>query len=300
MELRPAGPFSLAASGRFLEGFAPASYGGPAVTGHLHLAFIVDGTDSPVGVCCRQKRDPQGSVEVESFGEARPEAVRAQVRRILSLDVDGSGFSKVGKLDHVIGALQARYPGLRPVLFFSPYEAAAWAIIGARISIRQAARVKATMAERLGRKVDVHGERLHAFPDPTRLSQLDTFPGLFARKPEWLRGVAQAALDGQLDADRLRSLPTDEALAELRSIPGIGPFSAELILLRGAGEPDAVPTAEPRLRRAVGRAYGRPEPSDEELIAIADGWRPYRTWAALLLRMALEDETGEIAGRRSA
>jgi DNA-3-methyladenine glycosylase II len=67
---------------------------------------------------------------VESFGKAAPEAVRDHIRRILSLDVDGSGFPEVGVRDPVVGELQVRYPGLRPVLFYSPYEASAWAIIG--------------------------------------------------------------------------------------------------------------------------------------------------------------------------
>jgi DNA-3-methyladenine glycosylase II len=61
----------------------------------------------------------------EVFGDADPEAVRDQVARILSLDVDGSGFPAVGRRDPVVGGLQARWPGLRPVGFFSPYEAAA-------------------------------------------------------------------------------------------------------------------------------------------------------------------------------
>ena len=58
--------------------------------------------------------------------------MRSQVERILSLDVDGSGFLAVGKRDPVVGELQRRYPGLRPVGFWSPYEAAAWTIIRPR------------------------------------------------------------------------------------------------------------------------------------------------------------------------
>jgi DNA-3-methyladenine glycosylase II len=63
-------------------------------------------------------------------------AIRDQVARILSLDLDGSGFAAVGRADPVVAGLQRRYPGLRPVSFWSPYEAAAWAIIGQRIRIR--------------------------------------------------------------------------------------------------------------------------------------------------------------------
>ena len=89
---------------------------------------------------------------------------------------------------------------------------------------------------------------VHAFPSPMRLAELDTFPGLAGRKPEWLRSLAQAALVGQLDAARLRAMPHEVAMTDLKKLPGIGDFSAGLILLRGAGDPDAVPGQEPRRR----------------------------------------------------
>ena len=180
------------------------------------------------------------------------------MERILSLDVDGSGFTEVGELDPVVGEIQRRYPGLRPVGFWSPYEAAAWTIIGHRIRITQAAALKARIAERLGEPVSFGGRVVHAFPSPQQLAKLDAFPGLAGRKPEWLRSLARAALDGQLDTARLRALPVGDALADLKKLPGIGDFSAGLTLLRGAGAPDAVPAAEPRLARAVTRA-ARPD-----------------------------------------
>jgi DNA-3-methyladenine glycosylase II len=297
--LVPRGAFSLAASIRFLEGFTPAAYAGSA-DAVLELAFPVEGSWRTVGVRVRQ--DPAGvTAEVVSPGELGAElaaAVRAQVERILSLDVDGSGFPAVGDRDPVVGEAQRRYPGLRPVGFWSPYEAGAWTIIGHRIRITQAAAIKARIAERLGEPVSFGGRVVHAFPSPQRLAELDTFPGLAGRKPEWLRSLAQAALDGQLNAARLRAMPQEEAMADLKKLPGIGDFSAGLILLRGAGDPDALPGQEPRLARAVALAYGLPGPATpEQLRQISENWRPYRTWVTVLMRTQLEDETGEITGR---
>lgn len=291
-ELHPQGLYALAASARFLEGFVPASYDG-AASGHLHLAFVAD-DGAMAGVCVHEEG---GGVVGEVIGDADAGVVRAQVARILSLDLDGGGFPKVGKRDPVIGRLQARYPGLRPVLFYSPYEAAAWALIGHRIRIAQAAGIKARMAQELGPAVVLHGERLHAFPGPARLADLDAVPGLTAQKVDRLRSLGRAAAGGALDAIHVRALPAEKAIARLKELPGIGDFSAQLILLRGAGEPDHLPTAEPRLGRAVARAYGLDhQPSEAELAGIADAWRPYRTWATLLLRTMLEDDTHEIAG----
>lgn len=103
---------------------------------------------------------------------------------------------------------------------------------------------------------------------------------------------------GALNAAQLRSLGPERALDELQALPGIGPFSAELVLLRGAGEADHLPAAEPRLQRAVALAYGDERKATRaEVAQRAERWRPYRTWVAVLLRSALEDETGAIAGR---
>jgi DNA-3-methyladenine glycosylase II len=293
--LRPRGPYSLAASARFLEGFAPAAHEA-APEGHLHLAFPGP-QGEPAGVCLCQEED-SGLVLGDVFGNADPDFVGAEAQRILSLDHEGTGFAGVGERDPVVGRLQARFAGLRPVLFLSPYEAAAWALIGHRIRIVQAAGVKARMAAELGDAVDIHGDVRHAFPPPGRLAGLEAFRGLFGRKAEWLRALGEAAATGVLDAAHLRSLPPQRALAELQDLPGIGPFSAELILLRGAGEADHLPAAEPRLRRAVALAYGdEDEPTQAEVAKRAERWRPYRTWVAVLLRAALEEDTEEIAGQ---
>ena len=286
--LVPQGPFSLAVSIRFLEGFTPASYSG-AADGGLELAFPVEGSWRTVGVRVRQDGgDAAGErgagpvrAEIVSPADAGGDLVaevRPQVERILSLDVDGSGFAAVGERDPVVGDVQRRYPGLRPVGFWSPYEAAAWTIIGHRIRITQAAAIKARIAERLGEPVSFGGRVVHAFPSPQRLAKLDTFPGLAGRKPEWLRSVAQAALDGQLDAARLRAMPHEEAMADLKKLPGIGDFSAGLTLLRGAGRagrgPRAGAAAGPRgrARLRAGRAgHARATPGDQrELAALPD------------------------------
>jgi DNA-3-methyladenine glycosylase II len=286
----PRGPFSLASSIRFLEGFAPAAYTSPR-DAVLELAFPVEGSWETASV---QVRQDGGTVTASVISPQAPgaeliTAVRAQIERILSLDVDGSGFPAVGERDPVVGRLQRRYPGLRPIGFWSPYEAAAWTIIGHRIRIRQAAAIKARMAAQLGEPVTFGDRVVHAFPSPARLASLDSFPGLAGRKPEWLRSVARAALDGELDAARLRGLPREIALKDLKKLPGIGDFSSELILLRGACDPDAVAYHEPRLALAVRDAYGLHGPAaPEQLTEISDGWRPYRTWVTLLLRTQQE------------
>ncbi|GFE20625.1 DNA-3-methyladenine glycosylase family protein [Streptomyces nigrescens] len=306
--LTPAGPFSLASGIRFLEGFGPASYD-HAADGILRLAFPADDGASVVAAAVRQEvRADGGTGTVRAEFTVHPgtphpatavtaeaaanQAVRAQLARILSLDVDATGFPGLAA-DPVVAGLTADHPGLRPVCFHSPYEAATWAIIGNRIRMTQAAAIKARIAHQHGHRVHIAGQTLHAFPTPAALRTITHVPGLTGIKIQRLHALAEAALDGKLDAPHLRALPADHALAELRTLPGIGPFSAELILIRGAGHPDVFPRHEPRVHKAVATAYGLGAPTTDDdvtqLAKIADRWKPYRSWVAFLLRVRAHD-----------
>ena len=283
------GPFSLAASIRFLEGFTPAGYQSSSPD-HLDLAFCGGPLWHPVAARVAERA---GKVMGSYVGDVSPEVVASDITRILSLDVDAREFPDVGQRDAVVARLQSKYPGLRPVCFWTPYEAACWAVIGHRISRVQAAVVKAKMTQQLGHAMVLAGATLSAFPSPQRLVDLEGFPGLSGRKPEWLRGIARATLEGRLDPDALRVLPRAEAIDQLKKLGGIGDFSAELILLRGAGDPDWAPRHEPRLISAMKLAYDRVDLDDDDVVAITSGWAPYRTWVSLLLRVNLEESTHE-------
>ncbi|MFJ9787299.1 DNA-3-methyladenine glycosylase family protein [Amycolatopsis sp. NPDC101161] len=282
-EITVQGEFDLAAAARFLTGFAPA--GRPdAEPGALRVAFPLDGEWTQVGAVLRQ-RSP-GEVAVEVHGPpSSAEAVVAQVRRMCSLDVDGTGFGEVADRDPVVSLLQGLHPGLRPVLFASPYEAACWAVLSHRIWMTQAVRLRRRLAERHGTEVEVGGSVLTSLPAPAVLAKLEYLPGLSGAKMQRLRAIAEAAADGLLDAASLRSMPADEALKQLQVLPGVGRFSAELILIRGAGHPDVFPRAETRLHEIMREAYHLPDAGVEELTAIAETWAPFRSWASFLFRV---------------
>ncbi len=268
--------FALRAAATFASGF-PGTRTSNDDPEAVSFAWPLDGDWRSASVVLHQQgNDIRGEID----GPHTPEIealVRRDVERILCLDVDASQFSAVGRHDPIVGELQKRFAGLRPVLFYTPYEAAAWSIIGQRIQMTQAATIKQRLA-------DEYGER-GAFPPPARLSELASPQrGLTAKKVEQLRQLGAAAITGVLDRDRLLEQRYDDAEKQLRELPGIGPFSAELILIRGMGAPDALPRHENRLHVATRTAYGLP--SNADIDVIADRWRPYRSWVALLLRAA--------------
>jgi DNA-3-methyladenine glycosylase II len=216
------------------------------------------------------------------------EAVLRQVLRIVSLDHPSAPWVAAGERDPVLGALQREHDWLRPVLFHSPYEAAAWSIISARRYRAQAAAVRTRICAELGATPEIAGAAVPAFPLPERLLTAQALPGMGANRVTWLRAVARAALDGKLDAPRLAAMAPGDALADLQQLPGIGPMYATLIQLRATGVVDMLTSTEPRLPEYVAHLYGTgvAAASREEIEHIAEGWRPYRTWAAVLIRAA--------------
>ena len=278
--IHPDGDFSLRASAEFGFGQRHAT----PFRGTMRLAFCVDGYRDHAGVAVTQ--DEHG-VHGEVTGTAPVEEVRAQTARMLSLDVDARGYEAVAARDPVIARVLATAPGLRPPLFHSPYEAAAWCVLSLRWNARQASAIRERFSHAHGRELEVAGENRAAFPTPEQLLAVGSFPGIPEVKLERLHGVARAAANGELDAERLRREDPQAAMARLRRIPGIGPFSASLILIRGSGVSDVPVDQEPRLAETVGRLYGLPGPaSAAELARIEEAWRPFRTWVAVLLRAA--------------
>jgi DNA-3-methyladenine glycosylase II len=278
-------PFSLEAAATFLCAFPPAS-GKVARRGErIQLAFALDGSFAPVAVSLAQR---DGRLDIDFAGSDDAGAVRRQVARILSLDHDGIGWPEVAARDPLVAALVAEVGALRPVCFGSPYEAACWAVLVQRISMAEAARLSEELSSELGAAVRIGGTRLLATPHPRRILEVRSFPGLPTEKLARLHAVARAALAGRLDAAHLRAMPFEQALAELRTLRGIGQWSATHVLLRGAGFADEPAFAEPRVRRAYAAALGlAAEPSDAELLAAAERWRPYRTWVCVLLAASL-------------
>ncbi len=293
ISIQPRGPFDFAAAREFAGGF-PAGLGARAAgDGSILMAFPVEsGTGSAV---IQLTEAPDGSLGGPVFGDGDLAAIERQAARSLSLDHDGSGWPEIGRRDEVIARLQARHGLLRPVCFYSAWEAATSFVIGQRISMAQTRRVKERLADLVGDpvEVEVDGEQqtIRPFPRPARLLELKDVPGLAAVKVERLHGLARAALDGRLDTQMLRELPEEVALARLRELPGIGPWTASGVLTRGCGVADALPLADVISREAVRHFYGLGSaPDDDAWAAIAEAWRPYRMWATVLLHVAWRRE----------
>src|SRR6185437_3647719 len=179
--IRPLGAFSLRESAVF--GFGQRMPVGPRAgpadddrfDGVMRLAFCLDGYTEQVGVELRQV---DAGVHGVVHGTGDLDAIRRQVARCLSLDHDGREFEAVGRRDPVIGRLQQAAPGLRPPLFHSPYEAAAWSVLSARRPARQMMTIRQRLSEAHGASFDLAGQPVAAFPLPEALLEVASFPGI--------------------------------------------------------------------------------------------------------------------------
>jgi AraC family transcriptional regulator, regulatory protein of adaptative response / DNA-3-methyladenine glycosylase II len=206
----------------------------------------------------------------------------ARVRRVFDLAADPDTIGAHLALDPVLAPLVRLRPGLRVPGAWDGFELAVRAIFGQQITVPAATRL-------LGRLVEVHGTPLpamagdgeglsHLFPSPARLAKAD----LATLGMPNARAMAVTSLAQAISADPMifsRSASLEQTVAKLRSLPGIGEWTAQYIAMR---EPDAFPAADIGLMRAMANADGR-RPSPSELLARAESWRPWRAYAALHL-----------------
>jgi DNA-3-methyladenine glycosylase II len=286
LRIEPVGPFSWPLATDFATGWAALRHQASRQGDGVVLSFLSDQTFTPVGVRLNER---SGGIHVQIAEPAAAHAdvakVARQAARIFSLDHDATSYAEVGRRDPTVGKLMQVLPGLRPLNFSSPYECAVWAVLSQRINQNQAASIKKRLIAAHGATFDIGGVEVGCVPAPDELLAVKTFPGIPALKIERLHGVARAALDGALDADRLISLG-DEAPAALRVIPGIGPFWSQGIYMRTCSVTDVWPV-EPLANAALGALHGLgDQPSAEDIARLTDVYRPWRTWVCVLLRFA--------------
>jgi DNA-3-methyladenine glycosylase II len=138
-------------------------------------------------------------------------------------------------------------------------------------------------------------------PSPSELVAVDPnelrTAGLSWRKIGTVRDLAERLVDGRLDEDTLAALPDDDFITALTAIPGIGPWTAQGVLLVALQREDVVLPGDLALRKAIQHAYELDHrPTEQEVLAIAEKWRPYRSLATSYLFASAYD--GEATKRR--
>jgi len=158
------------------------------------------------------------------------------------------------------------------------YGALLFQVAGQQLSVAATRHTLARIQDLFGGHLPAPAELLDV--DPGQLREA----GLSWRKVGTLRELAARLTDGRLDTNILNGLPDDELIAELTAIPGIGPWTAQGALLIALGREDVVLPGDLALRKAVQAAYRLDHlPAQQEVLDIAEKWRPYRSLATSYL-----------------
>jgi AraC family transcriptional regulator of adaptative response / DNA-3-methyladenine glycosylase II len=222
-------------------------------------------------------------MELEVDGAERAEVmgfVRV-ARRLLDLDADPVTIDRVLAADDVLRPLVRAHPGMRLPGAFDGFATTVLAILAQGVTLASARSLAGRIARSHGRVVDVGDPAIgRVFPEPEVLARADlSAVGLAGRRAATIRAVAAAMVEGRiaLDAEADRG----PALATLRAIPGIGPWTTGYVALRIFGDRDAFPPGDAAVRAAF-RRLGLP--SDPASIAArSETWRPWRGYALVHL-----------------
>lgn len=199
------------------------------------------------------------------------------VRRWLDLDAEPVS------VDRALGALAGATPGLRLPGCIDRFELMVRAVLGQQITVAAARTLAGRLVQRFGQALPAHGAGPQwLFPSapalacasPASIGEL----GIIRRRAEALIALAERWPEVEADCNRLAP---QEALQRLTDLPGIGPWTAHYMLMRGWRWPDAFPPGDVVLRRVL--SGEGPLLSPKAYLAAAEAWRPYRSYAVLHL-----------------
>lgn len=200
-----------------------------------------------------------GAIEVRATGRDADRWLPL-VARMLGVDVDLKEWYARSRGIAWLTSLVKALRGLKPPRYPSLWEACAHAILFQQISIHAAAAIMRRTVERLGDSVTLDGVRCVVFPPPERWLETDEATlreaGISRNKISHLRSAATALVEGALDERMLEGMPTPEAAERLRTIRGIGAWSASVVLLRGLGRLDTFPLRDSGVARSLALVSG--------------------------------------------
>jgi len=228
----------------------------------------------------------------------RPQAERGSLQVELSASLAGvvlpvlSGVKRLFDLsaeprriaEH-LGELAAPHPGLRVPGSMDGFETAVRAILGQQVSVKAATTLAGRLAARFGEPMALAPEGLtHLSPTAESIAEAEvaqlTALGLTQARAACVLGLARAVVEGRVSLEPQPDV--EAAMARLQELPGIGEWTAHYLAMRVYAWPDAFPHADLGIRKALGELPPR------QVLQLAEGWRPWRAYAAMHLWKSLE------------
>lgn len=224
---------------------------------------------------------PQDSAELETIAR--------YVREWFDLDTDLVPFYELAEKDLLLHTIIRSFYGLRKMGIPDLFEAICWGIIGQQINLSFAFTLKRRLVETYGKSVTIDGITYHVFPEPDTIAALSVEDmeelRMTVRKREYLIDVARLFVEGKLSKKALLQIGDHKKIEKrLVSIRGIGPWTANYVLMRCLHIPTAFPIDDVGLHNAVKHALGvEQKPSRDELLKLTVGWANWESYATFYM-----------------
>jgi len=228
-------------------------------------------------------------------GQAEPAILAKQIRNVFSLDHDLAAFYAHCEGHGQLTQLGHKFLGARFMRDSSIFAAILGTIISQQINLKFASELRRRLWALAGEPLVVSGNTFYADPTPEAIARLNVHEvralGCSQRKAEYLVGIGQAVTDGRLDLMALEKMDDESALSYLVAQRGLGPWSAECILMFGLGRTNLLPTKDVGLQRAVGQVYdlGRAA-TEQEIRQLGAAWHPWRSLYTYYLWLSLSKD----------
>jgi AraC family transcriptional regulator of adaptative response / DNA-3-methyladenine glycosylase II len=199
-----------------------------------------------------------------------------RIRAMFDLNADWASIVKTLRSDPALSASVQADPGIRVPGCWNGFELAVRAILGQQVTVRGATSLAGRLAATFGKRFDGPNGLTHLFPSSETLASAKlTSVGLTSARAETIRALARAVSRGKIKFEGV--IDSDEFLRRLCEIPGIGAWTAQYVSMRALGEPNAFPSSDLGLMRALSLDSAR------EVERRAEPWRPWRAYAAMYL-----------------
>ncbi|WP_203333596.1 DNA-3-methyladenine glycosylase family protein [Planococcus beigongshangi] len=225
--------------------------------------------------------------------EAGQRAAGDYVWQWFDLKTDLTPFYELAEQDAILQPIVRRYYGLRILGMPDLFEAMAWAIMGQQINLTFAYTLKKRLVENFGSPFVYEGEDYWAFPSFETIAALSvsdlTSLQFSGRKAEYLIGVAGEMAEGKLAREQFMERNDTEAIEkELVALRGIGPWSANYVMMKCLAIPSAFPLADVGLHNALKVQLGlEQKPTFAEIERYAENWKGWEAYATFYLWRSL-------------
>jgi DNA-3-methyladenine glycosylase II len=289
--IRPVPPFDFELTAGYHTYFQ-GRYGTDSLTDGVYRRLLdLDGTLVLASVSSAGDMDnPLLDLELQgdSLGPAFVEQAAQRVSWLLGVGQDLAPFYDMAGKDAILAGMTERFNGLHLPHTSSVFEALVLAIMGQQISTHVARVIRGLFIETHGPRLTIDGETYYAFPRPETLAaqSVDDLRQLklSQRKAEYVHGIACAALEDPTGMEGLHRLSDEEVIKQTVALRGVGAWTAQWLLIRALGRPDALPLGDLALRRVVSRMYfNGEEVNDRQVEDFAERWRPWRTYATVYM-----------------